>query len=159
MEPTYSLPLQTPRQLYEKLQREAARLDAEATGDNIFNFMVTAWHLIEWFRRATPSQSDAFKDDLAALERQPMLQICRDICDASKHFRLDRPSKTVRSTTPISATSGALWGAARWGEMQWSQPSTKETLVVEVDACTFDIREIKNEVLRLYNDLVEKHGI
>jgi len=44
-----------PRDLYEKLKRDAARLE-EISPDNLFNFMITAWALIDGSSRALRKQ-------------------------------------------------------------------------------------------------------
>ena len=40
-----------PRDLFEKLQRDAAKLSAQPSPDDVFNFLVTAASLNEWVNR------------------------------------------------------------------------------------------------------------
>lgn len=40
--------LETARDLFEKLSRDANLLDEEVTSDSFFNFVVTAYSLVDW---------------------------------------------------------------------------------------------------------------
>jgi hypothetical protein len=45
---TLTFGLETPRDLLEKLKRDAALLREEATSDKFFNFVVTGYSIIDW---------------------------------------------------------------------------------------------------------------
>ena len=54
----------TPRDLFEKLKRESVRLDQEVNGDNLFNFVTTAWHLgADWIRKGPTKLSPTMEAD------------------------------------------------------------------------------------------------
>ena len=82
---TYSF--QSPRDVFNKLKRDAAKLE-ECTGDNLFNFMVTATSLRDWIGNGPAKTSPEIKKGLEELRRHTSIKICRDIANASKHFTL-----------------------------------------------------------------------
>src|SRR5215831_14573575 len=47
--------------------------------------------------------------------------LLRDVADAFKHHRPDRPSATVRASSDVVAVSLG-WGEVRWGEGKWGSP-------------------------------------
>lgn len=80
----------------ERWQRRA--LDALSSGqighgdgeDFVYAFCQTAYHLRDWLQNSgATSQADLD----ALMASTPALKLCRDVCNGSKHFRLD-PSRT-----------------------------------------------------------------
>ena len=71
-----------PRDLFNKLKRDAVAIDKEVTSDNLFNFVITGYFLIDWIK------SDANVPELAVkgLYEDKWLQICRDLAISAKHF-------------------------------------------------------------------------
>lgn len=54
--------------------------------DFVYAFCQTAYHLRDWLQKsgaASQAELDALMKDI------PALKLCRDICNGSKHFRLD----------------------------------------------------------------------
>jgi hypothetical protein len=47
--------------------------------------------------------------------------LLRDVAEAFKHHRPDRPSATVRASRDV-VTVSLGWGEARWGEGKWGSP-------------------------------------
>ena len=165
MDPTYRLPLGTPRDLYEKLQREAARLTANVNGDNLFNFMVTAWHLQEWIGKGSPRTHPDFAADLTRLRTNPHVQICKDIDDSSKHFRLDRRRRTVTDVTERVIREPVHFGRSRVGNPRSGDenPLGEITLFVTVrnaaQETTYGLRDLVDGVLRAYKVFAAKHPL
>jgi hypothetical protein len=79
--------LKTPRDMLGKLKREHERLEAQVTSDDFFNFIVTAYHLIDWIDK-NPSVPEPARTEVKTLYRNPYIAICRDLANASKHFVL-----------------------------------------------------------------------
>ena len=78
-----------PRNLYEKLERDAEKLDNEVNGDNLFNFMATACHLQNWIKKEDGLRSDsAVKRLLVMLHDDNYIRLCSDILEAKKHFKI-----------------------------------------------------------------------
>ena len=162
MQPTYDLPLRTPGDLYEKLQRDAAALDGALTGDAVFNFVVTAWHLAEWIAKGMQSKNPAaFEADVAALKRDTYLQICRDICDASKHFVLTRPplpKRTVSAATMDFVDRAFYVGSSYVGGEDYVGGKVDTVLTISAGGTTYDFRTIKEEVMQRYAAFFARHG-
>lgn len=100
------------RDLYAKLGRDAARLDAEMTSDAFFNFVVTGYSLIDWVRH-DPGVPDAAKKQavIDALYSDRWLRTCGDLATAVKHFALTR-----RDPVTAAATSRQGFGHGRFGK-------------------------------------------
>jgi len=77
---------QTPRNIFEKLQRDSNRLDKVMDGDYMFNFISTAYHLQEWIKKSPVKSSVAVKRFVKRLNQDENLKICGEILSASKHF-------------------------------------------------------------------------
>ncbi len=80
----------TPRNLYEKLLRDSERLDSEVSGDNLFNFMATAYRLQAWIKKSPMAQHETIKRLLRKASRNPLMQNCNAILEGKKHFSLER---------------------------------------------------------------------
>ena len=143
--------LQGPRDLLAKLKREAAKLEGEVDSDNVFNFVVTAWHLQEWIGKSASLPAAAAKD-LQQLRKDPRLQICRDIANASKHVTLTYvPSVTKSTVVPPAVYGQAVYGMSKFGG--------KADVDIEAAGVTYSMRYLKNEVVQLYEDFFLGNGI
>ncbi len=76
----------TPRNLYEKLLREAERLNNEPNGDNFFNFIATAYHLEEWIKKSPISSNETAKRILRKISRNPFMKQCCKVVEGQSHF-------------------------------------------------------------------------
>ncbi len=90
------------KDLHGKLVREHERLNKEPTSDNFMNFILTANHLYDWVVN-DPSADPSLKSKIEADLKNSIigsdlefLQICRDIANASKHFRLTYPHQIIK---------------------------------------------------------------
>ena len=78
--------------LYQKLERTFDR--RPDYGDNqvdwVFDFAVTAWHLVDWVANKVgvplKTTQDGFKT------KCPELAVCEQICNGAKHLVLDNPN-------------------------------------------------------------------
>src|SRR6266487_1410203 len=104
--------MKTPRDMLAKLQRERARLDNEVSGDNLFNFVVTAYHIIDWIKN-DPSVPAPAKTEVVSMYGNTHVAVCRDLANASKHFALDKNYKG-QVAAKTSAISG--YGVGRYGK-------------------------------------------
>lgn len=80
--------LSTPRNLYEKLRRDNEILDREINGDNLFNFISTAFHLQHWIKNSPLVASEVMKRILKRITRDEYIKHCRDIARAKEHFKV-----------------------------------------------------------------------
>lgn len=79
----------TPRNLYEKILRDSDRLDSEISGDNLFNFMATAYRLQAWIKKSPMAQHETIKRLLRKASRNPFMQNCAAVLEGKKHFALE----------------------------------------------------------------------
>src|SRR2546430_1172086 len=96
--------LKTPRDVLAKLHREHARLKHTVTGDDLMNFVITGYHIIDWVRK-NPSVSSGAKSDVQSMYANRYIAVCRDLANESKHFVLGKDYKG-RVTDKTSAISG-----------------------------------------------------
>jgi hypothetical protein len=143
----------TPRDLYEKLKRDAAKLDDQVNADNLFNFVVTAWHMQDWIKNGPAKSSPAIEADRNRLRVNEYVQICRDMANASKHFTLTY-DPTVSSITREGAFTvgrSSVGGPDMVGGL--------DRYIIHVDSDRHGVGEVVREVLQLYEAFLTKHGL
>ena len=91
--------------LLEKVRRDEDRLykaiisqDSNSISDSLFNFAVTAYHIKDWLKN----------ESIGGVERHinsdPMLRLCADLCNGSKHKILnsarevDDPAQSINNS-------------------------------------------------------------
>jgi hypothetical protein len=94
--------LRSPRDMFQKAEREFHRLQHEFTIDHVFNFFVTAYHIKDYVEKATSTSSNVLQTFLTDTD----LRDCRDLCDKGKHLRL-----TKRNDPTTVIWDGTLGGA------------------------------------------------
>ncbi len=89
----------TPRNLYEKLHRDNEKLEEEINGDNLFNFISTAFHLQHWIKNSPLISSEVMKRILRRIGKDRYVLHCRNIARAKEHFRVtvDNNGKALMS--------------------------------------------------------------
>jgi hypothetical protein len=94
----------TPRQMLEKAKRELEKLSRDTQTDNIFNFFVTAYHVVDYVRvlKTVPP------DDIEALYEEPDFRKCRYICNKCKHRILEKGDDEFVTYRRPSAALGEL---------------------------------------------------
>jgi hypothetical protein len=111
---TLTYGLSSVRDLFAKLQRDAALLDEEVTSDRFFNFVVTGYSMIDWVQN-DPSLPPAANTAAVVqeLRHDQWLKVCGDLANASKHFTLD-----IRKRKPVTASADSTrgYGVARYGK-------------------------------------------
>ena len=83
----------SPRNLYEKLLRDTEQMDKEVNGDNFFNFMCTAHHLITWIKKSPLSSSEEVKRLMKKLTKSAEYKLCCDLLDFKKTFLIEIDEK------------------------------------------------------------------
>jgi len=131
--------LHTAGDLYAKLSRDASRLESEVTSDAFFDFAVTACHLPEWMQ-SDPSSPG--RNRLAMIRRDPNYIVCREIANASKHFR-------VRGSAVASVESEQGFGIGRFGH--GGHGLGEEAIMLELTGGTsLDALEFIRSLLELF---------
>ena len=83
--------IDTPEALFAKLERTFER--RVAYGDDqldwVFDFCVSAWHLVDWVAKhrypTDPSALKTLQDDLR--NRSPQLAVCEQVCNGQDYER------------------------------------------------------------------------
>lgn len=81
--------LSSPRNLFEKLLRDGERLDLEISGDNVFNFVSTAFHLQHWIKNSPLIASEIMKRILRRITKEENIKHCEKIARANEHFKVE----------------------------------------------------------------------
>ena len=143
--------LKSPDDLFEKLERDNGRLRKAPTDTDVaFDFVVTAWHLLDWLH---PNDRKA-RNSITA--KYPIFKICQHLANGAKHFELIDPNlKSVESTDVAS-----VWGAGVWAKDAWAPDAWKNSLVVRLkgeEQRTFGdqltILDIADRTLAAYHEL------
>ena len=109
-----------------------------------FDFLVTAWHLLEW---KYPGSS-ARKQREEMCKQYPILALCEHLAVGGKHFeptnkKLDSAGATHRDSS---------WKRGAWTPGAWQQDAWKDDLIVELTGdvqVTFGDKFTMNEIADL----------
>lgn len=149
---TYSF--QTAKDMLEKLRREHQRLQTEVTGDNFFNFVATGYHLAEWVER-DPSISGTAKNDVASVRATTSIATCRDLTNASKHFKLN---SNYQNQVASNATSERGFGVGRYGMGGYGVG--EESITIELlDGSVVKALDLSDEVLKEWEGFFTRHAL
>jgi hypothetical protein len=135
------IPLASPRDLYEKLKRDAALLiDDEVTTDRFFNFVITGYSLIDWIK-ADPAFAGLSVQDLYD---NRWLKICGDLANAGKHFHLNR-------RTPITQSAKSSQGFGIGGYGKGGYGVGEESIEIELsDGSAINFTDLIREVVSVW---------
>ena len=81
-----------------------------------FDFIVTAWHLLEW--KHPGSDGKAQRDVL--WQQYPILALCEHLCVSGKHYDPTNPKlKAVQGSFRKSAWERGAWAPGVWAKGTW----------------------------------------
>jgi hypothetical protein len=116
----------SPVELLHKARRDGEALtqalsicNESAVRDSLFNFAISAYHLLDWVKAFRPELDQAVT---ALLKDSDSLRACRDLCNASKHVILTLDSGPYRAHPPIVSAVNMSATAST------SPPNMKEAL-------------------------------
>jgi hypothetical protein len=142
--------------LLEKLRRDRALLTEHVTPDRFFNFVVTGYHIIDWIKH-DPTVPRSAKDDRESMYRDPYVQVCQDLANASKHFELDR--RRGRRDPVVEKTSAVRgFGFGRYGAGAYGTGEESVTIVL-TDGSRLDVLAFADNVVATWDAFFAKHGI
>lgn len=146
--------LQSVEDLFGKLERELARLEADVTPDNYFNFVITAYHICDWVEKG-PGASKPVLRELESFRGQLPIRVCRDIANGSKHFQLDDnySNKVVADATCIVGFGVGAYGKGSYGVGELAVRITLEN-DVEHDGLV-----LARDAVRLWRSFLSKHDL
>ncbi|WP_433516503.1 hypothetical protein ACQP2T_13580 [Nonomuraea sp. CA-143628] len=169
------------RDHYERMLRSRARL-AEAAGpssigsdearDRLYHFFQDAFHLRDWLYN---SDDPVVAAKAAGLKHQqntyikttPVLALCADVCNGTKHFTLSR-AETGDTSTTISSQSVAITlpafevrvefpgpaerkRARREAEARQAQATATHEWIITSDGQPYDAVQLADDVIAAWN--------
>lgn len=142
--------LRTPRDMFQKAEREHVRLQEQVHIDSIFNFFVTAHHIRDYVLR----NGRVPQKDLEDFLRDPDLQDCRDLCDKGKHLTLTkRPDPKAQHIEFSGCIGGAPIGAMPIGG------GSIEYWTLTTDSRSVDVKTLADAVLKKWSEFLLRHGL
>ncbi len=127
--------LKDSRELFAKLEWEYKGLSRNPLDRyHAWNFVVTAWHLADWWaveRRSHGQTTHAKRAETCS--RHPVLKICEHLANGAKHLELNNKSLTAVATGGHGRmiSTGSIF--AGWAPNVWKRRAWKESLEVELD--------------------------
>jgi hypothetical protein len=109
--------------LCAKLEHDFRRVsDDPSDAYAAFDFVVTAWHLLEW---RFPGESTRRKE---LCELHPILRVCEHLAVGAKHYEPTNP----KLDSVQASRRDAFWAKGVWAPGMWAQGFWKDDLVVEL---------------------------
>ena len=136
---------ETPRNIFEKLIRNDEQLDMFMNGDNMFNFVSTAYHLMEWIKRSPMQTTEQVKRLVKKAAQNRYIKICKLIITAKVHYKIiiDDP-KLVDGHEPDYTSK-----PAKSDNLCYYDGSKIFKFVV--DGVEYDPFDFKQEIVNLYS--------
>jgi hypothetical protein len=138
--------IKTPRDMLNKAGREHARLVHSIDIDNVFNFVVTAYHVCDYVKVCHPRLQSAV--NVLITDRD--IADCRALCANAKHLRvtkLTQPSSQVVSNGTRPGMSGEM------------TVNAADTWRIEIGSRTVDVRELAKRVMEKLEAFFLKHSL
>jgi hypothetical protein len=116
--------LNTPTALFEKLEYDRRRLEADPADEYAaFDFFVTAYHMLEWVHPNT-ARTDAHQANKRRLimNKERLLTIAAELANGVKHFEQFSYSGVVDVETAGGYWPRGYWPAGYWKPGFWKEP-------------------------------------
>jgi hypothetical protein len=141
--------LNTPKDMLEKAKRELTRLEtadsmAEGSIDHVYNFFVTAYHIVDYL------DGRLAKADVDAIKAAPLILSCCDACNKAKHMRLTRKRPDVVTPTHYNFLVGGPPNTPDKSLERW---------IVWQDGTNLEVISFARIVIAKWDELFLKHGI
>ncbi len=142
--------LDSAHDLFHKVQRDCATVEAQVTPDSLFNFVVTAHSLCDWVQKDSTILAEAKKACANLANTNPWLMACRDLANGSKHFAIDRYKPFVQHADAASGYGVGRYGAGEYGRGEWQ-------VTVSWDGKTHDALELVAKVTETWTAFFREH--
>lgn len=164
--------ISSPEDLFQKLERDAAKIANTQSPDDLFNFFVTANSLSDWIEKhhnlrdmidppfqkgkvwIIPSVAETWVDisripgktggSAAVFHIKNVLSLCGHVANASKHFNWAASPSIQIETNPLPAN---------WYQFFTYQPDAG--LCVDIDGFRYSIEQISHIVTSFYRELLK----
>lgn len=145
----------TPRDLLEKLERDAALLiDGAVTGDRFMNFVLTGYALIDWIKNdpAVPASAKQHTE-VQRLYADRALKVCGDLANSVKHFVLSSRVPIIKDANTESGFGAGRFGAGGFGEGE------EEILITLNDGTVMNVVDFVQDVLDVWRAFFVAHAL
>jgi hypothetical protein len=155
------------KDLFEKVKRDRASLkraineqDEILIKDSIFNFSVTAYSIKDWLKNGDSSAVTDKREVERYIKETPMLRLCADLCNGSKHKILTSRKETANPVESVKVS-----------EMDWSDTalpwdntvlpwSGAYTVRIELDSSSaVEIQEFADQVIDSWDSFFKAKGL
>lgn len=138
--------IRSPRDLFKKAKRDFVEMNSDLNTDNIFNFFVTAYHVMDYAK----AQGKAGQDAIEKMYDDEDFQMCNYLCNKGKHLKLDRgdPFQTRHSF-------GAVYGKAIYDEVKYDEG---ESYSLIADGKKIDVTELGHRLLKKWDQFFTDNG-
>lgn len=132
----------TPRNIFEKLIRDYEQLDIRVNGDNIFNFVSTAYHLQEWIKRAPMHSTEQGKRLVSKASSEKCIKLCKNIVTAKKTYKVVIDDPNAQSEPDYTKNQ-------KVNDLEHYKKGTKKYKLIVGDD-EYDPFELKENIMDLY---------
>lgn len=139
----------SPRDMLAKAKREFEKLKLDVNTDNIFNFFVSAYHVVDYVKKLNLAP----QNEIEKFEKDSDFQDCRFICNKGKHLVLNKMPDKDTNTTHIG---GAMWNTFQWNTRQWNDPGRS---VFTVDGKEIDPVALGEKLIQKWEKFLSDNGI
>ncbi len=140
--------LSTPRHMLEKARRDFEKLSQDTNTNNVFDFFVTAYHIVDYVK----ALKTVAPDDINALYEEPDFRRCKYICNKSKHRTLEKgDDEFVTYRRPSSALGEFTLGESALG-------LGRAYFIID-DAEQVDILDLGRRIVIRWEAFFETHSI
>ncbi|MBD2455523.1 hypothetical protein H6G80_15720 [Nostoc sp. FACHB-87] len=139
----------------DKLHESVSSQDQDRIADAVFNFAVTAYHVKDWLKQeaAKTFTDEDVEDYVSSCE---VLNICRDLCNGSKHRVLNKPPRSTATGTgnsPLKVSMASITASS-------SIPVTGFTPVIATAGGNeYNILDWADQVASKWEDFFKTRGI
>ena len=155
-----------PIDLLDKLRRDKTRLqtavtscDMQQIADDLFNFSNTAYCIKDWLKKNSNGKfSD--RDVEAHVKAHSVLDACRDICNANKHYTVNYVPITEDVYVSASgASSMAVPGQSTGFSLEASTTPEFKVKVLLKDGSKFEVINFADQVVSRWEEFFKNYGL
>ena len=140
------LPFGTCEDLFSKLKLDFEDLKKDWSEQHTFNFIVTAYHLYQdWIDRVGSSEMKRKKNQLPP-QAKLLVNVFRDITNATKHWKLDKGSQAKQVVDGVSQPQIADW---------YAYFKAGPVIYVDVDGARPSMPELSHVAIKLFEWLLD----
>ncbi len=141
-----------PRDVFDKLKRDAAAIEDEVTGDRVFSFVVTGWHIWDWVKQGL-TEAEQKREYDNVISKEEVILVCRDLATASKHAQV-----TPKSGASSATSSQGGYGQARYGKGGYGV-GEEEVIITFNDGRVLNVLDLKDGVVTFWEQYLSSRGL